>query len=333
MTQLGVERAARIDSSVLPLWVWSIVAALTIAATCFAPLATYVLMVAAFGLPHVLSELRYCDERFAGRTSLMPLGIIGALVGIIAAMRVASSAAMLSSYTATLVELSLGAVLALSAAWFMRRWKLAGIAVALAFGVGVVYAPIPTFLVWAWVHNLTPLGFIAEATEGEERRRLVATLSVFFLLVPALVATGIFHQLAFMLTGFNASFGPSAFGADARPLGSFLWPGASIESDVALFSAAVVAQSMHYVAVILFLPRLITQRPSLAQGAPLVPWPQRWSMFAWGVAGLAAAAFVVYAVDYSSARSAYGVVAAIHAWIELPIFLMALGGGFITARR
>src|SRR5947207_15243036 len=102
MTQVSVERVAPIEQAILPLWVWSIVAALTIVATCFAPLATYVLMVAAFGLPHVLSELRYCDERFAARTSLLPLAIIGALVGIIAALRVASSAAILSSYTATL---------------------------------------------------------------------------------------------------------------------------------------------------------------------------------------------------------------------------------------
>jgi hypothetical protein len=290
-------------------------------------------MVAAFGLPHVLSELRYVDERFSARTSILPLGIIGALVGIIAALRVASSASILGSYDATLAELALGGVLALTAAWFMRKWKLAGLAVALAFGVGVVYAPIPTFLVWAWVHNLTPLGFIAEATEGDERRKLLATLSIFFLIVPALVATGVFHQAAFALTGINAASGPSAFGADTRPLGSFLWPGASVESDVALFSAAVVAQSMHYVAVILFLPRLITQRPDLATSAPLVPWPRKWSMFAWGIAGLAAAAFVVYAVDYSSARSAYGVAAAIHAWIELPVFLLALGGGFTAARR
>jgi len=89
---------------------------------------------------------------------------------------------------------------------------------------------------------------------------------------------------------------------------------------------------MHYVAVILFLPRLITRRIGIAQPPPLAPWP-RWPIFAWGVAGIAAAAFVVYAFDYTTARSAYGVAAAIHAWIELPIFLLALGGGFMTARR
>ncbi len=333
MTDITAASSERRETrAILPLWVWTGVAALTIVAVGFAPLATYVLMVAAFGLPHVLSELRYCDERFSARSSLAPLAIVGALVGIIASLRVASTAGALPTYVATLIELGLGAVLALVAAWFMRRWRIAGVAVALAFGLGVVYAPIVTFLVWAWLHNLTPLGFIAEATRGEERRRLLATLSIFFLVVPAIVATGVVHQVMFALTGFNAADGPSVFGAGARPLASFLAPGATVESDVALFSAAVVAQAMHYVAVILFLPRLITTRVGIAQAPSLAPWPN-WPMFAWGVAGIAAAAFVVYAVDYTTARAAYGVAAAIHAWVELPIFLLALGGGFMTARR
>ncbi len=333
MTDITVERAVQNDSpAILPIGVWIAVAALTTVAVCFAPLATYVLMVAAFGLPHIISELRYCDERFSARSSLMPIAIVGALVGIIAALRVASSAGGFSSYLATLIELGFGAALALCAAWFMRRWKIAGVAVALAFGVGVVFAPIPTFLVWAWLHNLTPLGFIAEATRGSERRRLLLTLSIFFLVLPAIVATGVVHQAMFALTGFNAAEGPSAFGAGTRPLGSFLPPGATVESDVALFSAAVVAQSMHYVAVILFLPRLLATRTGIAQAPALAPWPS-WQIFGWSVAGIAAAGFIVYAVDYTNARSAYGVAAAIHAWIELPIFLLALGGGFIAARR
>jgi len=136
----------------------------------------------------------------------------------------------------------------------------------------------------------------------------------------------------FALTGIDAAAGPSAFGAGTRPLASFLAPGATAESDIALFSAAVVAQAMHYVAVILFLPRLIARRPGIAQPTSLAPWPS-WQMFAWGVAGLAAVAFAFYAVDYTLARSTYGVAAAIHAWVELPIFLLALGGGFMTARK
>jgi hypothetical protein len=311
---------------------WIFVSVATIAAVCVAPLATYVLMVAAFGLPHVLCELRYCDERFGARTALAPLAIFGALIGLIAALRVAGGAQLMSSYDAMLIELGVGAVIAVAAAWFMRRWRVAGLAAAAAFGLGAVFAPIATFLVWAWAHNLTPLGFIAEATQGAERRRLLVTLSFFFLAVPALVATGVFHQAAFAVAGWNAADAPSAFGAGARPLASFLAPGATIGNDIALFSAAVVAQAMHYLAVIVFLPRLIARRAGVAQPPPLAPWP-RWRTFVWGVAAVSAAGFAVYAVDYGEARSAYGVAAAIHAWIELPIFLMALGGGFVTARR
>lgn len=43
-------------------------------------------------------------------------------------------------------------------------------------------------------------------------------------------------------------------------------------------------------------------------------------------AGLASLAF--YYVDFGEARAAYALAAALHSWIELPVFLMALGGGF-----
>jgi hypothetical protein len=43
-------------------------------------------------------------------------------------------------------------------------------------------------------------------------------------------------------------------------------------------------------------------------------------------------AFALYAISYRDARSAYAVAAAIHAWIELPVLLMALGQGFRPAR-
>jgi hypothetical protein len=43
-----------------------------------APLAAYVFLTALFGLPHVLCELRYCDERFSARIPKQPLAAIGA---------------------------------------------------------------------------------------------------------------------------------------------------------------------------------------------------------------------------------------------------------------
>ena len=55
--------------------------------------------------------------------------------------------------------------------------------------------------------------------------------------------------------------------------------------------------------------------------------------FSAGVTAVALVAFGIYAVSYTDARAAYAVAAAIHAWIELPVLLLALGQGFRSARR
>ena len=50
---------------------------------------------------------------------------------------------------------------------------------------------------------------------------------------------------------------------------------------------------------------------------------------------IAIVAFGIYAISYTDARAGYAVAAGIHAWIELPVLLLALGQGFAltTARR
>jgi hypothetical protein len=308
--------------------IWITVAALSVIAVVVAPLAAFVLMISAFGLPHVLYELRYCDERFSSRAPALALWAIGILLAVIASARVANGAHVLSSDIFVPLELSLGAALAFTAAYFMRRNRLLGLAAGIAFALGAALAPIPTFLIWAWVHNLTPLGFVAEITEGEERQRWLLMLSVPFFVLPAIVATGVFHEFGALF--LNVEWRTvSAFGAADRPLLSFLPQGSS---DLNLFSAAVVAQSMHYVAVIVLLPRLLAAKQGASARATLAPWPS-WPVFAGGVAAVAAVAFGIYAVSYTDARAAYGVAAAIHAWVELPILLLALGQGFTLARR
>jgi len=311
--------------------IWILTAVVSVVSVVVAPIAAFVLMISAFGLPHVLYELRYCDERFSARAPAPALWIIGILLAIIALARIANGAHILSADVFLPIELSLGATLAFTGAYFMRANRLLGAALGLAFALGAAFVPIATFLVWAWLHNLTPMGFVAEITQGEERRRWLVALAIPFFVLPALVATGAFHALA------SVFFAPmfftggewqtmSMFGAGDRPLLSFLPQGSS---DLNLFSAAVVAQSMHYVAVIVLLPQLLAAKQGAAARASLVPWPS-WRVFAGAVAVLAAIAFGIYAVSYTDARAAYGVAAAIHAWVELPILLLALGQGFAT---
>lgn len=304
--------------------VFAAVAAVSIAGVVVAPLAAFVLMISAFGLPHVLYELRYVDERFSSRAPVRALQTIGALIALVVAARVANSMHWLGAAWFVPLELSLGAALALTGAYFMRENRLLGAGIGLAFALGATFAPIMTFVVWAWLHNLTPLGFVAEITEGEERRRWLIGLSVPFFLVPGLVATGVFHDIAALLFPVGETQTFSIFGAGDKPLLSFLPPGSS---DLNLFSAAVVAQSMHYVAVILLLPRLLKEKQGVAARPTLVAWPS-WRVFAGLVAVVATVAFAIYAVSYSDARAGYAVAAAIHAWIELPVLLLAVGQGF-----
>jgi hypothetical protein len=306
---------------------WIAVAAASVGAVVVAPLAAFVLMISAFGLPHVLYELRYVDERFSPRLPLQLVGAIGGLVALIALVRTANSLHVLPSATLMPIEFALGAALAFLAALFMRENRLLGAVVGAVFAAGALWAPIETFLIWAWLHNLTPLGFVAEITEGEERQRWLVALGVPFLVLPLLVATGVFHEAAALAFPVAATQGLSAFGAGEGPLASFLPPSSH---DLHLFSAAVVAQAMHYVAVIVLLPRLLREKQGVGARETIVPWPD-WRWFGIWVTAIAAVAFAIYAVSYADARAGYSVAAAIHAWIELPILLLALGQGFRSA--
>ena len=307
---------------------WTGVSIVSVAAVSIAPIAAFVLMISAFGLPHVLYELRYVDERFSARVARRPLALIGVLVALIAAGRVANGAHILMGDLFLWIELGLGALLALSATFVMQQNRALGFVIGIAFALGATFQPLYTFLIWAWVHNLTPLGFVAEITEGEERRRWLALLIVPFFVLPALVATGVFHTLASSLFQVADLYWVSMFGAADKPLLSFLPPGST---DLNLFSAAVVAQSMHYVAVIVLLPQLLQAKQGRTEQT-LVAWPS-WQTFAVAIAAIAAVAFGVYAVAYTDARAAYGVAAAIHAWIELPILLLAIGQGLSSAHK
>jgi hypothetical protein len=303
-------------------------ALITIVGVSVAPIVTFVLMISAFGLPHVIYELRYCDERFSSRTSRSLLAMLGVLLGLIALGRVGNGMHWIPSSIFVPMELGLGAALALIAAYHMRQHKWLGALIGIVFTIGATYFPLETFLIWAWLHNLTPVGFVAEATRGEERLKWMAVLFVPFVVLPGLVATGVFHQMIGQLISAPGLYTSSIFGAGDIPLMSFLPPQSY---DLNLFSAAVVAQAMHYVAVIVLLPRLQQAQGRAEPAHTLVAWPD-WRSFAFLVAVIAAVAFGIYAVSYTDAKAGYAVAAAIHAWIELPILLMALGQGFTSSR-
>jgi hypothetical protein len=286
-----------------------------------APLAVYTVTLALFGLPHVLSELRYVDRRFGRRVGWPLLGLLAGLLAVIAAARAALVFHVMSAPVEVPLELGLVALLALSVARGSITQRAMALAVALAIGTAAALAPFDTAVTLAVLHNLTPLGLLWQLAPPERRWRVMTPAVLGMLALPLLVATGLPRMV----------LGPGLGGLDplgAGPLGEHLFayvPRALSASGhvVDLFTASVVAQGGHYLSVILVLPWLLGRFEPGARG--VVPWPRgRWFLVLLLLAS--AAGLVAFGPDFAQGRAVYGIFASMHAWLEIPVLVLALTG-------
>lgn len=296
------------------------------------PLLAYTTSLACFGFAHVVVELRYVDGRFGRRLPRALWLLTGVpLLGIVA-VRGGRLVASYASDWPLRVELTLVASMVLVGAALAWRWRppvgVFGALLGVVLLAGVVIAPIETLLVLAIGHNLTPLGFVVERAPARARWRSLALGGLVFLGAPLLVASGAAGWALADVVDVDCRF----FSAADLPqhLGVYLWP-AWQQTDIAvqMFSAAVCAQLLHYGAVLVWLPRALgdDDTPSLRWGGP--------ARFAAVVVVCAIGMAVQFAVDFAGARVVYGLPAAVHAWLELPVLLAALampsGGVGVTS--
>ncbi|TWT15623.1 hypothetical protein [Reyranella sp. CPCC 100927] len=285
------------------------------------PLATYTTVLALFGFAHVASELRYVDHRFGDRLDGGLAGTLALLLGIAVVLRLAGLQGWVAAPLAVGLEVGLGAILLAVTVARMRRRRWIAVIAALVLMAGALLAPFETLLCLAIGHNLTPLGFLAEVLRGAARRRALALGALAFIVLPLLIATGL-PFAGFAALGLVA---PEATlfqaGNLTRNLGAYV-PASALYSDWALhaFAASVFAQCMHYIAVIAILPRLID-----TASRPRLVWPDAARFGRYLVVGGAALA-VGFALDYGVQRQLYALAALVHAWLELPVFALALGG-------
>lgn len=288
------------------------------------PLATYTLTLGLFGAAHVLSELRYVDLRFGARIgSALGSALLALLLGIVA-VRLGWIGGALSHASAIALELGLGlGLVALVLPALLRARPLAGMlggVVALVLAVAILVSAPLALLAIAVLHNFTPIAFVLEATRGSARRRAALLISLVFVAVPVAIAVGqvwaIVHPLD--ITAPEAS--PLGYGPLQDAMAAYL-PATLVGSTHALhlFSACVFLQCAHYVVVLLVLPRLLDPHAS-----GRLRWPKRRAWIVLLV--LTTLAVFVFALDFGAARRGYGVLAAVHAWVELPILLLALTG-------
>lgn len=281
------------------------------------PLPVYLVTLAAFGLAHVVTELRYLDVRFAGRWPMRTVLPLFALLSAVVVLRAALVAGSISAAVERPIELLLVAALALVALPVLARGGLlrgaVGLALVLVPLAGAWIDPATALVAFAVLHNVTPALFVAERVDSREpaerRRGLAASVACFGVapLVVALAARALAHGATI----------------DSNHVVAFV-PRAWIDTSIALplFAAATYLQCMHYGAVLLVLPRLARGRTPRVR--TIVRWPAPRSFVALvAIASLALAPW--YLRSFGDARAAYGVLASVHAWIEIPILLLALG--------
>jgi hypothetical protein len=275
------------------------------------PLTTYATTLATFGIAHVAIELRYIDSRFHQRwDGNIEVRLIW-LVLSIAVLRLSGIFGWIDGRFAQILELWIGVGLVLLATHHLYRhsWRqgLIGVAVGCILGIGILVDSIATSVIFAILHNLTPIGFILER-QGLTSRRILWNCATIFGLLPLLILLYQFSAFPHLPIETNLSY-----------LGAFV-PPAWQKSALAypLFSGVAFLQCMHYGVVIGLFSQWTPK-----QSRTLIPWFLN-TYFYLVLAGISICFFIFFQHSFILTRAFYGIVASIHAWIEIPLLLLSL---------
>jgi hypothetical protein len=272
------------------------------------PLTTYALTLATFGIAHVAIELRYIDSRFHQRLGGNIEPRLLWLVLSIAILRWCGIFGWIDGRLAQILELCCGLGLVLFATHHLYRtsWQKSSIGIAIGgiLAIGIIQDPIATSVVFAIFHNLTPVGFILERQGLKSKSMLWICLAIFGLL-PLLI---LLYQFFHLPTETNLTH-----------IGAFIAPAwQQLPIAYPLFSAVAFLQCMHY-AVVIGLFSQWTPKQSLT----LIPWFLN-TYFYLVLAGISICFLIFFQHSFVLTRAFYGVVASIHAWIEIPLLLLSL---------
>lgn len=291
------------------------------------PLATYTLTLASFGLAHVLTELRYVDCRFNQRLDVDLRKKIVILLLAIVNIRIMQIFGMLDSRIGVPLELIcvIGLVAVVIPILKAKDWKLAtlGILVCTILFAGVLWIPTLMMLLLAVLHNITPIGFIAERLRGRERKFALIICFLVFVLIPSIIIFGYPYNFLSSLNLVAPEANILQAGNLQIHLSAFVpkeLHGRLIAQNA--FSAAVFLQCMHYTVVLGVLPNWEKNKNNNFETNFLV-W-NRKRIFEKVVIFLSTLIFIYFAQSFTDARKLYSIAAAIHAWVEFPILLLAL---------
>ncbi|MCU0867784.1 MAG: hypothetical protein MUC36_28700 [Planctomycetes bacterium] len=296
------------------------------------PLLIWAATLAAFGVPHAIVELRWVGRRYAAawaqlRTAVSLLAVV--FLARLLALQCAWPATWIAAAELVLGMLLVVAVVLSRGAGASRARTGVGAALFALLGWGLAVAPIDSLLVLAVVHNVVPIVLLLDRLRDHDlsprqRSRWIAAVAAGFTILPLWLATGGAAQWCELV-------GPGTTATDAElaaPLQltvidglmafvpSWFPPGRALD----LLRTAAFLQCLHYVLVLLVLPRL---GPAPRAPAPASTNGPRELPFQLLVAGLAVLFFAAFLCDFRDTRATYGTLAAVHVWAELPAVLLA----------
>lgn len=280
------------------------------------PVPMYLASLALFGLPHVVTELAYIAHRYRARWPWrwwVPIGLL------LACQAVARTGIWLGTYPPDVGQIAdlatlLGLAVVMSLAPMRLAWPTRLCAMTVAIGLFWLLQQghwLIALLILSIAHNFTPLGLAWDlAREDPQHRTMLRAFAIYFSLPLVVVLLGWSGHDTFMRTTESETM----LLVQQIPTSWRAWTGGQ---DDALMSALALAQCLHYMAVIRWLPQATTSTPPVRVMAPCVVW---LTMI------MTSALMVYFWVDYGKARQLYGVAAGFHAWLEWPILLMVLIG-------
>lgn len=286
---------------------WMVAGALALLAG-LAPLPLYLLALACFGLPHVLWELAWVRKAVGLRLPRwwwMILCVILALQGV---GRLAVWQGWIKGNLAVpldLLTLALALWLVFTLPlprsgwrpWLARSVALAGGALlCISVTIGSPELAMALLVGLSVAHNFTPLGLARLGGASARGMGWLFLMPLLMLALPWKPVAAIAAPVAFLQP------------ADAAWLEHHLpWQFAG------LFPALVLAQCLHYYAVLRILPRSFGNQ-----------WrPGYWL---WVAIAVSLGLTMGFLWDFPAARRLYGIAAGMHAWLEWPVLLCLLGG-------
>ncbi|MEM1392001.1 MAG: hypothetical protein AAGG00_01635 [Cyanobacteria bacterium P01_H01_bin.150] len=291
------------------------------------PLATYTLTLASFGLAHVFTELRYVNSRFNQRLNIDLRKKIVILLLIIVNLRIIQIFGMLDTRISVSLELIcvIGLVILAIPILKAKDGKLAilGILVCTILLAGVFWIPTLMMVLLAVLHNLTPIGFIAEKLRGLQRKFALFLCFIVFALIPSIIISGYPENFLSSLNLVAPSANILQAGNLQFHLGAFVpreLHGSAIAQHA--FSTAVFLQCMHYAVVLGLLTNWEKNKDNNFESHFLL-WNHQ-SIYEKVVIFLSTLIFIYFVQSFTDAHKLYSIAAAVHAWVEFPILLLAL---------